>query len=53
MGLSKLWPGFFDHLSDYLSHMTNLPVPHQGTKGECNSKILGRVVNSSHRFVSF
>lgn len=21
--------------------------------GECNSKILGRVVNSSHRFVSF
>ena len=53
MGLNKMWPGFLDRLSDYLSHMSNLPIPHQGTKGEWNSKIMGKVVNSSHRFVSF
>ena len=51
MDSNKVCVGFLGHLSDYLDHMTNMTIPHQGTKGVWNSRIMGKVVNSSHRFV--
>ena len=53
IGLNRVFPAFLDLLSDYLSHMANLSIPHQRTKGVRNSKIMDKVVNSNHRFVSF
>ena len=53
MCLNKVSLGFHDHLSDYLSHMSNLPIPHQVSKESEIQRLMVRLkipITGSYHF---